>query len=199
MLQNISFFGNGIQPHELIRPGSLTIIDMSGDFSERIKRALCAILLSLLFKARKSGDVLPFLVIIEEGHRFCPQNESCASKFVIRKLAREGRKFGVSVCITSQRIIGLDKDVLSQCGTKITFRIDSKTDLDYVAPYLSMHSSEFRMIPNLPNGEAIISGVAIRAPIICKIRIRKSLHGGTDVLFTATESGNKCPVARKFN
>lgn len=184
----LGIFGAGVSAEKLVQKGQLTIIDLSGDVEERLKRALCATVLNELFEARKNNKVSPFFVVIEESHRFCPQDEDCVSKQVIRRLAREGRKFGVGMCLTSQRIIGLDKDVFSQCGTKITLRIDNKSDLDYIRPYLALsHSEEFEMIPTLPEGVAIISGTSVRTPIVLSVRVRKSRHGGESKKFLESE------------
>ena len=185
ILSGLRMFGKPFNPKEMIKERTLAVIDLSGDIDERVRRVICAAVLMELFESRKRKEIPPFFIVIEEGHRFCPQDEDCASKRVIRRIAREGRKFGVSVCMTSQRVIGLDKDVLSQLGTKIVLRVDNKSDLDYMRPYLAMaYSEEFRVIPILPEGVAIISGVAVRTPIIFKVRVRKSMHGGTSTEFT---------------
>jgi len=188
VLSELGIFGNGCNPRKLVQNGVLTIVDLSGDVEEKLKRALCATILNELFEARKNNEVPPFLAVIEESHRFCPQDEDCASKQVIRRLAREGRKFGVGICLTSQRVIGLDKDAFSQCGTKITLRIDNKSDLDYIRPYLALsHQEEFEMIPTLPEGVAIISGISVRTPIVFGVRVRKSRHGGESKKFLDRE------------
>jgi DNA helicase HerA-like ATPase len=152
---------------------------LTADIDERIRRILVAVVLDQLFEARKRNYVPPFLAVIEEGHRFAPQEEETYCKKVLRKIAREGRKFGFGLCITSQRIVGLDKDVLSQCGTKIILRIDSRTDLDFLAPFLEYTSpEEFARVPYLPNGVAVVSGVTVRSPTITCVRERRSKHGG---------------------
>ena len=185
ILSGLRMFGQSFNPKEMIKEGTLTVIDLSGDIDERVRKVICAAVLMELFESRKRKEIPPFFIVIEEGHRFCPQDEDCASKQVIRRIAREGRKFGLSICMTSQRVIGLDKDVLSQLGTKIVLRVDNKSDLDYMRPYLAMaYSEEFKMIPTLPEGVAIVSGVAVRTPIVFKVRPRKSMHGGTSTPFT---------------
>ena len=185
ILSRLRIFGSSFNPNEMVKEGTLTTIDLSGDLDERVRRVVCAAVLEELFESRKRREIPPFFTVVEEGHRFCPQDEDCASKQVIRRIAREGRKFGVSICVTSQRVIGLDKDVLSQLGTKIVLRVDNKSDLDYMRPYLAMaYSEEFKMIPTLPEGVAIISGVAVRTPIVFKVRVRKSMHGGASTQFT---------------
>jgi len=96
---------------------------------------------------------------------------------MIRKVAREGRKFGIGIGLVSQRIVGLDKDAISQCGTKFILRIDSKTDLEYLRPYTSLLTQEdMGRIPHLPTGIAYITGQALRYPVLTKIRPRRTKH-----------------------
>ncbi|MFX1521410.1 MAG: helicase HerA domain-containing protein [Promethearchaeota archaeon] len=177
--QELNILGKGIDIQELVKPGILCIIDLSGDIDERVRQILAAILMKEIFIARKKELIPPCFIIIEEAHRFAPQEMDCYSKKMLRRLAREGRKFGLGVCITSQRLVGLDKDALSQCGSKIVLRIDSKTDLDYVKPFLNLGSNEeLARLPFLPQGVGIVSGVCVRSPIVTQIRVRKSMHGG---------------------
>ncbi len=178
ILKELNIFGEGISLENYIKKGVVTIIDLSEDMEERIRRALVGVLLAKIFKLRKRGLIPPLIVVIEESHRFAPQDEDTISKSMMRRIAREGRKFGVGLGIVSQRIVGLDKDVISQCGTKIILRVDSKTDLDYLRPYLSIVSEdELDSIPYLPRGVGIATGVAIGYPVMVKIRRRKTKHG----------------------
>ncbi len=179
LIEELNILGKGIDIQELVKPGVLCIIDLSEDIDERVRQILAAIVMKQIFLARKRNLVPPCFVIIEEAHRFAPQALDCYSKKMLRRLAREGRKFGLGICVTSQRLVGLDKDVLSQCGSKIVLRIDSKTDLDYVRPFLNLGSNEdIDRLPFLPQGVATISGVCVRSPIVAQIRVRKSMHGG---------------------
>lgn len=177
ILKEIGIFGKGLKPEEIVKPRQLTIIDVSEEMEEHIRRIFVGSLLNELFNARKEEKIPPLMVVVEESHRFAPQDEETYSKTIMRKIAREGRKFGIGLCITSQRIVGLDKDVISQCGTKIILRIDSKTDLDYIRPYIDYTTAEdFQRIPYLPTGTAAITGVTAKYPIITQIRPRKTKH-----------------------
>jgi len=179
VLGQLNILGSGVRPRDIVKPGVATIIDLSSDIPEKARRALVGTLLLNIFKARKRGEIPPLLVVVEEAHRFAPQEENTFSKTVLRKIAREGRKFGMGLCIASQRIVGLDKDILSQCGTKILLRIDSVTDLNFITPLIE-HSSydEVKRLPYLPIGVALVTGIALRYPLLVKIRPRKSRHGG---------------------
>ncbi|MEQ9715137.1 MAG: ATP-binding protein [Candidatus Asgardarchaeum sp.] len=179
LIRELGIIGTPPKIEELVSPGRLTIVDLSEDIEEKIRISLVGVLLDILFKARKKQIIPPLMVVVEESHRFAPQDEESYSKSMMRKIAREGRKFGIGLCLTSQRIVGLDKDVISQCGTKIILRIDSKTDLDYISPYISYSViSDLQRVPFLPNGVGIVSGIALKAPVIAQIRPRKSKHIG---------------------
>ena len=180
VLNQLNILGNGFDAKELVVPGRATIIDLSSDIPERARRALIGIILLKLFNARKRKEIPPFLILVEEAHRFAPQNENTFSKIMLRRIAREGRKFGIGLCIASQRIVGLDKDILSQCGTKFLLRIDSMTDLNFLKPLLE-HSSfdEIERLPYLPIGVALVTGISVRYPLLVRIRPRKSKHGGS--------------------
>ncbi len=184
VLRELGIFGEGFNTGDVVKPGVLSIIDLSGDMDERVRRIIAGVILQKLFQARKRGAIPPMLVVVEESHRFAPQETNTYSRRQMRKIAREGRKFGLGLCITSQRIVGLDKDILSQCGTKIVFRIEGNYDLEYLKPYLDYSSADdIGRIPLLPNGISIVSGVATTHPVVTEIRVRRTQHGGTGTKF----------------
>ena len=176
-LKELSIFGESLDIKSIINKGHATIIDISRGLTDYERRVYVGIILKRLFEARKKKIIPPLLTVIEESHIFAPQDIDTYSKTMMRRIAREGRKFGIGIGIISQRIIGLDKDVISQCGTKFILRIDSKTDLDYLKPYTSLLTSEdIKRIPHLPTGMAYITGQVLRYPILTKIRPRQSKH-----------------------
>ncbi len=91
----------------------------------------------------------------------------------------EGRKFGVGIGLITQRPGKLDQDVLSQCMTQIIMRIVNPIDQQTVAQ--SVEGAGRAMLAELPaltKGQAIISGVGINTPVMCRIRPRITKHGG---------------------
>ena len=178
-LLSLNLIGNSICLEDVIIKNSISIVDLSNSYDDYAQRVSLAVFLVKLFKLAKEKKIPPSFIIVEEAHIFAPQNFDSVSKFILRKISREGRKFGLGLNITSQRIIGIDKDILSQCNTKIILRIDSKTDLDYLLPYISIYSGQDqKIIPQLTEGTALISGFAIGLPSIIKIRQRITTHGG---------------------
>ncbi|UNQ73768.1 ATP-binding protein [Infirmifilum sp. NZ] len=162
--------GGAGPPEELVEEGRATILDAGLGLPDRATGALVGSIAWALFELRRTNDVPGFALIVDEAQRFLPQDEDVFSKRALRVMAREGRKFGVGLMVASQRVVGLDKDVLSQCGTKIVLRMDSATDLAMLKPLLG---SSLRLVPHLPRGIALVAGVAVRYPVLVKVRPRK--------------------------
>jgi DNA helicase HerA-like ATPase len=118
-------------------------------------------------------------VVFEEGHNFAPAGESAVSLRIIKKIAAEGRKFGVGFAIVSQRPSKLDPDVTSQCNTLITMRLKNPDDQRFIAKTSDMISSaDIDELPSLSTGEALIVGRSITAPLLVKIGPKALVHGG---------------------
>lgn len=177
MLQAYGVFtGEGEWLH--LSEGECFIVDVSLGLPLHVTRALVGSAVWALFEERRVGDAPPFVLIVDEAHRFLPADEQSFAKSALRIVAREGRKFGASLIAASQRVVGLDKDVLSQCGTKIALRIDSPADLAMLKPLLGSH---VKLLPHLPTGIALLAGVAARHPVLVEVRRRKTPHGGAGV------------------
>ena len=175
---------------ELFTPGQLTILDLSG-IGESDQQLIVSVLLRRLFDARE-GTVnqrfaegeerflpYPVFVVLEEAHRYAPQNGEAKSKRVLKTILSEGRKFGIGVCMISQRPAKLDSDSLSQCMSQITMRMINPVDQSQIASSIESMSRELLdELPALAKGEAIVSGVAINTPVLVKIRERTTPHGG---------------------
>lgn len=183
-LRSLWIIGDEVPLSTITAPAGLTIIDLSSLDDEYTQRVLAAVVLVKLMQGAKRGEVSPTVLVVEEAHIFAPQQESTASKWVLRKIAREGRKFGLGLNLTSQRIVGLDKDMLSQCNTKILLKIDSRTDLDHLLPFLAIsNQSEVEVISRLPQGHALVTGFAVGSPTMVKVRKRLTTHGGSTPSF----------------
>lgn len=182
-------------PHEhielgdLYRPGRVTILDLS-DIEQSLQQVIVGTLLRRVKKAReqtvrghaKSGENFldyPVFTLLEEAHRFAPAGSSVVSTNVLKQILSEGRKFGVGIGLITQRPGKLDQDVLSQCMTQIIMRIVNPIDQQTIAQ--SVEGTGRAMLAELPaltKGQAIISGVGINTPVMCRIRPRLTAHGG---------------------
>ncbi len=170
---------------DYFKVGQLTIMDVSG-IEETFQQLIASVMLRRLFDAREGTEnnryneshvdkFLPFpvFVVIEEAHRFAPHSGEAKSKGILKTILSEGRKFGIGVCLVSQRPSKLDADSLSQCMTQITMRIINPTDQQQIAQSIESASRELiSELPSLAKGQAVISGVAINTPTLVKIRSR---------------------------
>ena len=182
-LKSMELFSLNYTPYnELIQPGRCSIINLKGLAPEG-QEILVYKLMKDLFEQRKLNKVPPFFCVVEEAHNFCPERgfgEAKSSK-ILRTVASEGRKFGLGLCVISQRPARLDKSVLSQCTTQIIHKVTNPNDLKAIISSVEGINSESETeIQNLPIGTALVTGV-VDMPLFVNIRPRKTKHGGTAV------------------
>lgn len=166
--------------------GRIAIIDLQG-LTDTARQLIVALISSEILKAAgdRNNPIRPVFIVYEEGHNFAPGSEITISKNVIKRIASEGRKFGVGFAIISQRPSKLDSDVTSQCNTIIAMRIKNPDDQRFIqrtSDYFS--AADLAELPSLSTGEALVCGRAILAPIIVKVGYKALIHGG--------ESPNVC-------
>jgi hypothetical protein len=163
---------------DLVKPGQLSIIDLSDFVRLNEKQIIVTYFARKLFQARHQGKISPFIFIIEESHQFCPEGverQGAISKGIIETIAREGRKFHASLVLISQRPIQLSTTALSQCNTHILLRILNPYDLKHIGESNEAITSDLiKTLPGLQVGEAIITGNAVNYPLFVQIRPRKS-------------------------
>ncbi|MDX2072643.1 MAG: ATP-binding protein [Haliscomenobacter sp.] len=111
---------------------------------------------------------LPFALVLEEAHSYIPEEDSvefALSRKHIERIAKEGRKYGLSLIVVSQRPSNISSTVLSQCGTFITLRLTSDLDQNKVKRFLpDTLESQANTLPSLRDGEAFVTGDAIKLP-----------------------------------
>ena len=179
-LNNLDIFTESFTAYnELIQPGRCTIISLKG-ISPDVQEIIVYKLIKDLFELRKKEKIPPFFTIIEEAHNYCPERsfgETRSSK-ILRTVASEGRKFGLGLCIISQRPARVDKSVLSQCTTQIILKITNPNDLKAVYNSVEGLTAESQEeIKNLSIGTALVTGV-VDMPLFVNIRPRMTQHGG---------------------
>ena len=161
-----------------IKPGNLLILDFNSIDSLRKKQILVSLISRRLFNLRKKGKIPPFMLLIEEAHNFArekAEESQAVSRSIIETIAREGRKFGASLCLISQRPVNLSTTALSQCNTHIILRVTNPNDLDHIQ--MSSEGIDARVaksITGLRVGEAILVGEAVNSPVFIRVRDRKS-------------------------
>jgi hypothetical protein len=149
----------------------ITIVDLSGLPSE-ISDVIVSVISRVLFDFTLWSDPedrLPVLLACEEAHRYLPANGEttfAACTRAISRIAREGRKYGLSLALISQRPSELAPEVLSQCGTIFALRMGNDHDQHFVEGALpDTGQMMLGTLPNLPAGEAIVFGEAVSLPM----------------------------------
>jgi hypothetical protein len=153
-------------------PHPIAILDLSGIPSSVLNYlvgALLRILYDALFWARtlpEGGRERPLLVVLEEAHAYLGGEEPGPATGAVRRIAKEGRKYGVGMMLVSQRPSEIDTTILSQCGTILAMRLANEGDRNHVSSAASDNlKGLFDMLPVLRTGEAIIVGEAVTLPI----------------------------------
>jgi DNA helicase HerA-like ATPase len=160
--------------------GRLVIIDLQG-LSDEARQIIVSLLSTDILRAAasKTDPIRPCFLVYEEGHNFAPAGGQSMSRAIIKRIAAEGRKFGVGFAIISQRPSKLDPDVTSQCNTLITMRIKNPDDQRFIVKSTEQLSqADIDELPALSTGEALISGRSIPAPLLVRVGTKALLHGG---------------------
>ena len=178
---------------ELFKPGQCTVLQLS-EVDRREQQVIAATLLRRVYQARMDtekkktvpGDKLhipyPVFCLLEEAHNYAPANADAVSSEVLKTILSEGRKFGVSIGLISQRPGKLDSDVLSQCMTQCIMRITDPIDQNRIAESVeSVGRDLLKELPNLSKGQVIISGASVNTPVLLRVRARITEHGGQDL------------------
>lgn len=161
----------------------ITILDLSGVPSAVLTRLIGSILRvvyeALFWSREKSegGVQRPLLVVMEEAHRYLGADAGTDAVEVVKRIAKEGRKYGVGAMVVSQRPAEVDETVLSQCGTVIALRLSNPVDRSRVKGTLPDNLAGLMdLLPVLRTGEAIIFGEAARLPVRCRIMLPSVEH-----------------------
>jgi DNA helicase HerA-like ATPase len=149
----------------------ISIIDTSAMPSE-ITHVVVSVLARLIFDFAvwsRDEEQKPILLVCEEAHRYVPASkvgEGQSVRKILERIAKEGRKYGVSLGLITQRPSDLAEGVLSQCGTIIAMRLNNERDQHFVKAAMPEGSRGFLdAIPALRNRECIVCGEGVSIPI----------------------------------
>lgn len=147
----------------------VTIFDTSGVPSE-ILNVVVSMLCRLTFDFALWADrSVPILLVCEEAHRYAPSNDKLGfepTKRALARIALEGRKYGVSLGLVTQRPSELAANILSQCNTIFALRINNQRDQEYLAAAMPESGSGLlQELPALRAAEAIAIGEGVPVPL----------------------------------
>ncbi len=146
----------------------IAILELGGLPSEIINVAV-SVLARLAFDfGLWSGGRVPITFVCEEAHRYVPSDKTTGfepTKRAISRIAKEGRKYGVSLCIVTQRPAELDPTILSQCNTVFSMRLTNERDQEILRAGISdAAASLLEFMPTMGAGEAVTFGEGVALP-----------------------------------
>ncbi len=163
--------------------GEIAVLDLSlvpSEVVHTVTAVAARIVFETLQRYRKlnDGKVLPTVMVMEEAHSFVQryksaedQNAAAICCQVFERIAREGRKFGLGLVLSSQRPSELSPTVLSQCNTFLLHRISNDRDQELVNRFVPDNlRGLLRELPSLPSQHAILLGWASELPVLTRIR-----------------------------
>ena len=156
------------------KTNQITIVDISQlpfEVLETVTALLGRIILEFVsnFLPEQRGQ-FPIVLVLEEAQNYIAENKDSPAKDVFERIAREGRKYGISLIVSSQRPSELSKTVLSQCNSFIIHRLQNPDDQMYVRGLVSSANADLlEQLPIIPQQHAIITGDCVRTPVLVKI------------------------------
>lgn len=170
-----------------IKLGEVNVIDL-GSVDEDMGDVIVSHVLRTVLNERKNfkrkgrGFPYPVLAILEEAHVLAPADRSTLSKYWISRIAREGRKFGLGLCLVSQRPKVIDPNALSQANNMIILKLVEPGDQSHVQRASETLSDDLMaQLTALNTGEAIILGMMTKVPALVKIKKFEGSIVGQDI------------------
>lgn len=172
---------------------NLTIVDLSGIPFEVVS-VVVSLITRLVFdfcfhfkRVREGTAEVPVLLVYEEAHNYVPNSESAKYRSVrksIERVAKEGRKYGISLMIVSQRPSEIAETIFSQCNNFVAMRLTNPTDQNYIRRLLPDSVSAITdSLPALEKQEALVIGDSIAMPTILKVDDIEDRPDSADVHF----------------
>jgi uncharacterized protein len=160
---------------------NITVIDLSGVPFEVLSISVSLITRMIFeygyyFKKlnENSADKTPILLVYEEAHKYVPKTQTSkfqSSRTSIERVAKEGRKYGITLIILSQRPSEISETIFSQCNNFIAMRLTNPEDQNYVKRLLpDSLGAVTDSLPILQSGEALLIGDAVVMPSLVKIK-----------------------------
>lgn len=178
------------------KQSNVTVIDLSGVPFEVLSITVSLISRILFeygyhYKVMRSaaGELIntdvPILLVYEEAHKYVPNSDLAkfrASKFSIERIAKEGRKYGVTLLLSSQRPSEISETIFSQCSNFLAMRLTNPSDQSYVSRLLPDTLGNLcEKLPTLGAGEALLIGEAVVMPSLVKVQPCSPAPSSTDI------------------
>lgn len=169
---------------------NITIIDLSSLPFEVVSLIVSVISriafdISYYNSRDKKENETPFLLVFEEAHKYIPRNNDAKfrdTRTAVERIAKEGRKYGISEMIVSQRPSELSPTVLSQCNNFVVMKLTNSEDQNIVKSVLPDTLSYFSAsLSSLNKREALLTGEAVNSPCIVEVNEANPVPNSNDV------------------
>ena len=165
-----------------LNKANITIVDLSGIPFEVLSITV-SLVSRLIFdfcfhysKMRHEIDALndvPVMIVCEEAHNYIPQRDDAAyrsSRKSLERVAKEGRKYGLSLMVVSQRPSEVSETIFAQCNNFLALRLTNNADQNYVRRLFPDNSNGITdILPNLAPGECVVVGDAVLLPVVVQM------------------------------
>ena len=185
----------------------VVILDLSllaAEVLENVTALIGRLILEFLQRLGEHGGEeargsLPVVLVLEEAQNYIQQprfaEEESISRVVFERIAREGRKYGLSLVVSSQRPSELSKTVLSQCNSFIVHRLQNPEDIRYFKEIVpGIYGPLLEQLPALAPQTALVLGECVPAPALVKIREARPVPRSRDPQFYGYWASNTAPV-----
>jgi DNA helicase HerA-like ATPase len=167
-----------------LNKANVTIVDLSGIPFEVLSITV-SLVSRLIFdfcfhysKLRHEKEALndvPVMIVCEEAHNYIPQRDDAAyraSRKSLERVAKEGRKYGLSLMVVSQRPSEVSETIFAQCNNFLALRLTNNADQNYVKRLFPDNSSGITdILPNLAEGECVVVGDAVLLPAVVRMSL----------------------------
>jgi hypothetical protein len=166
----------------------VTILDLSGipfDIVSTIVSLLARTIFDFNFWNPNRRD-FPILLVFEEAHNYLPSSgtTNIAARRTVERIAKEGRKYGVSIMVVSQRPVEVSETILSQCNNYVVLRLTNPVDQTYIKRLVpDAFSGLTGVLPSLRQGESLIVGEAMPMPLRVQIDYPDPEPDSSDIKF----------------
>jgi hypothetical protein len=208
LLDTGDYNGTTLDLHNLVESWinhdkQITVLDLGGipsDLIDLIVGALTRIIYESMYWGRDLpgvGKSRPLLIVLEEAHAYLPKGVGTQSVVgyasrSVRRILKEGRKYGIGALIVSQRPSELDETVLSQCGTFISLRLTNPDDQARVKSAIPDTLARLTdLLPALRTGEAIVIGEATQIPSRIRMPLVEPRPSSNDPLVGKSWQGER--------
>ena len=189
----LPFYDRVRAAHEQVNVVVLDLSLLAAEVLENVTALIGRLVLEFLQRLGEHGGAeargsLPVVLVLEEAQNYIQQprfaEEESIARVVFERIAREGRKYGLSLVVSSQRPSELSKTVLSQCSSFIVHRLQNPEDLRYFREIVpGIYGPMLQQIPALAPQTALVLGECVAAPALVKVREASPIPRSRDPRF----------------